>query len=286
MLSRKLIVTGDDFGLSVPINEAITKAHQTGILTTASLMVAAPAAADAISRARELPLLNVGLHLVIVSGTPCLSPAEIPDLINAQNELFSNPVTSGCKIFFLPKVRRQLAAEIRAQFEAFKKTGLRLDHVNAHKHLHLHPTVLDMIIQIGKEFDLKAVRVPDEPPLKALINNRKEWIQRYARWLFLKPLATRMRRQLKANNIQYNDFIYGLHDSGHMNVDKLIRILSHLSPGLTEVYSHPATQGQDNVDPAAAGYEFEDEYKALIHPRVRRTVDKFSIELTGFSDTH
>ena len=286
MLSRNLIVTGDDFGLSVPINEAITKAHQSGILTTTSLMVAAPAATDAIARARNLPSLNVGLHLVIVSGTPCLSPAEIPDLIDARNELSANPVTSGCKIFFLPKVRRQLEAEIRAQFEAFEKTGLRLDHVNAHKHLHLHPTVLDMIIQIGKEFGLKAVRVPDEPPLKALINNRKEWLQRYARWLFLKPLVTRMRQQLKANNLRHNDFIYGLHDSGHMNVDKLIRILSHLPVGLTEVYSHPATQGQDNIDPAASGYEFEAEYKALIHPRVRRTVDKFSIELTGFGDLH
>ena len=249
-------------------------------------MVAGPAAADAVSRARELPSLNVGLHLVVVAGTPCLPPAEIPDLVDDRNELSSNPVTSGCKIFFLPKVRRQLAAEIRAQFESFKKTGLRLDHVNAHKHLHLHPTVLDMIIQIGKEFDLKAVRVPDEYPLKALVSNRKDWMQRYARWLFLKPLVTRMRRQLTANRIHHNDFIYGLHDSGHMNIDKLIRILSHLPAGLSEVYSHPATQGQDNIDPDASGYEYEAEYKALIHPRVRRTVDKFSVELTGFGDLH
>ncbi|MBM2829675.1 MAG: hypothetical protein HW411_465 [Gammaproteobacteria bacterium] len=249
-------------------------------------MVAAPAATDAISRAKALPTLNVGLHLVLVSGRPCLSSAEIPDLIDEQEEFSSNPVASGFKMFFLPKIRRQLEAEIRAQFEAFKKTGLRLDHVNAHKHMHLHPTVLEMIIRIGKDYDLKAVRVPDEPPLDALIDNRKEKILRYARWLFLKPWVSRMKKHLRTNNIHYNDFVYGLHDSGHMNIDTLIRILSHLPAGLSEIYSHPATQLWDDIDPEADHYEYEAEYKALIHPRIKRMIDKFSIELIGFGNLH
>jgi len=187
-------------------------------------------------------------------------------------------------MFFLPGVRRQLEAEIRAQFEAFKKTGLRLDHVNAHKHMHLHPTVIDLIIRIGSDYGLRAIRIPEEPPLGALIKNRKEWLQRYARWLFLKPLVTGMKRKLQENNIHFNDFIYGLHDSGHMNIDTLIRILSHLPDGVSEVYTHPATEEPENIDPAAAAYEYEDEYKALLHPRVRRTIEKFSIELAGFGD--
>lgn len=286
MQSRKLIVTGDDFGLSVPVNEAIIKAHQSGILTTTSLMVSGPAAADAVSRAREFPSLHVGLHLVVVSGSPCLPPAEIPDLVDEHNELSSNPVTSGIKIFFLPHVRRQLEAEIRAQFEAFKKTGLRLDHVNAHKHVHLHPTILDMIIKIGKEYDLKAVRIPDEPPLRYLVNSRKESVRRYLRWFFQKPLVARMKKRLKANNILGNDYIYGLHDSGHMNLDTLIRILSHLPEGLSEIYFHPATGTWEGMEPGTDEYEFEAEYKALIHPRTKRTIEKFSIELTGFGDNY
>ena len=286
MQSRKLIVTGDDFGLSVPVNDAIIKAHQSGILTTASLMVSEPAAADAVTRARNLPGLNVGLHVVVAAGTPCLSPAEIPYLVDEHNKLPSNPVTSGIRIFFLPKVRRQLEAEIRAQFETFKKTGLRLDHVNVHKHLHLHPAILDMIIKIGREYDLKAVRIPDEPPLKSLINSRKENFQRYLRWMFLKPLVSRMRKRLQENNILGNDIIYGMHDSGHMNLDTLIRILPHLPAGLTEIYFHPATGTWDGRDPDTDDYEFEAEYKALIHPRTRRAIEKFSIELTGFGDNH
>lgn len=247
-------------------------------------MVSAPAATDAISRAKSLPNLNVGLHLVLVCGDACLPHSEIPDLADKQNKFSENSVVSGCRMFFLPRVRRQLAAEIRAQFDAFKKTGLRLDHVNAHKHMHLHPTVLDLIISIGSEYGLKAVRIPEEPPLAALINNRKEWLHRYARWLFLKPLVSVMKRKLRKNNIRFNDFIYGLYDSGHMNIDTLIRILSHLPAGLSEVYTHPATGHSENVDPAAVDYEYEAEYKALIHPRVKRTIEKFSIELASFGD--
>ena len=95
-------------------------------------MVSAPAAADAVSRARLSPDLNVGLHLVLVSGLSCLPHSEIPDLADKQNNFSTNPASSGFRMFFLPRVRRQLEAEIRAQFKAFKKTGLRLDHVNAH----------------------------------------------------------------------------------------------------------------------------------------------------------
>ena len=187
-------------------------------------------------------------------------------------------------MFFLPRVRRQLEAEIRAQFETFKKSGLRLDHVNAHKHMHLHPTVFDLIIRIGNDYGLKAVRIPAEPPLDALINSRYEWWRRHAWWWFLQPLVSRMKRKSRESNIHFNDFIYGLHDSGHMNVDTLIRILSHLPNGFSEIYSHPATGLPDEIVPAASDYEYEAEYKALIHPRVKRTLEKFSIELTGFGD--
>ena len=279
-----MIVTGDDFGLSIPVNEAIAKAHQNGILTTTSLMVAAPAVADAIDRAKSLPNLKVGLHLVLTSGRSCLTAVEIPDLVDSRQEFSKNQVTSGIKIFFLPRVKKQLTAEINAQFEVFKRTGLKLDHVNTHKHIHLHPTVLDLILRIGEDYGLTSVRLPDEPPLDALINSRKEKLYRYVRWLFLKPWVSIMKKRLDNNNIRHNDIIYGIHDSGHMNIDTLIRIISHLPDGLSEVYTHPATELWDTIETEAKDYEYEAEYKALIHPRIKRAVEKFSIRLTSFSE--
>src|SRR5213078_1596649 len=117
---RRLIVCADDFGRDIAINEAVEAASRDGILSCASLMVAAPAAADAVARARLLPGLRVGL-----------------------------------RYFFLPGVRRLLAAEIRAQFEAFRATGLALDHVNAHQHMHLHPVVARLIVEIGRSYGMR-----------------------------------------------------------------------------------------------------------------------------------
>jgi len=276
-------VTGDDFGLSIPVNEAVSQAHQKGILTSTSLMVAAPELDDAVARAKQLPDLNVGLHLVLSNGRSCLPATDIPDLVNADGEFSNKLVSSGIKMFFNASVKQQLKDEVRAQFEAFKATGLRLDHVNAHNHMHLHPAVFDAIIEIGKDYAMDAVRIPDEKPLQALIGSRKEKITRFAIWLLLKPFTSRMKKRLIENNIKYNTNIYGFHHTGHMNLDTLVRILPNLEDGLSEIYLHPATGPWADMDPAVKDYEFEAEYKALIHPRIKRIIEKFSIKLTSFN---
>ena len=126
-------------------------------------MVAAPAAADAVARAHRLALLRVGLHLVLIDGSPILSPDELDGLVDRDGRFDDNPLRAGLRFFFRPGARRHLAAEIRAQFEAFRATGLALDHVNAHKHMHLHPTVARLVVEIGRDYGLRAVRVPAEP---------------------------------------------------------------------------------------------------------------------------
>jgi hopanoid biosynthesis associated protein HpnK len=277
-------VTGDDFGLSVPVNEAVSQAHQKGILTSTSLMVTAPEVDDAVARAKELPELNIGLHLVLSNGHACLPASDIPDLVNADGEFSNKLVSSGIKMFFNASVKQQMKDEVRAQFEAFKATGLRLDHVNAHNHMHLHPTIFDAIIEIGKDYGMDAVRVPDEKPLKSLIDSTREKITRFASWLLLKPFTSRMKKRLIQNNIKFNTHVFGFHHSGHMNLDTLVRILPNLEDGLSEIYLHPATGQWDGIDPGAKDYEFEAEYKALIHPRIKRIIEKFSIELTSFKE--
>jgi hopanoid biosynthesis associated protein HpnK len=278
-----LIVTGDDFGLSTPVNDAIVKAHEKGILTTTSLMVSAPAAEDAIKRAKSLPDLNVGLHLVLSNGKSTLPASDLPGLAHADGNFDNNMVRSGLKMFFDAATKKQLENEVRAQFEAFKATGLKLDHVNAHNHMHLHPTVFDLIINIGKDYGVTAIRVPNEPPLESITKGSKDKILRQLRYLFFKPFVSRMKKQCEANNIKFNDTVYGFNDSGHMNIDTLIRIIPHIEDGITEIYMHPATERWEGIDPAAKDYEFEAEYKALIHARTIRTIEKFNIELTGFN---
>ena len=103
---KKLVVTGDDFGLAEPVNEAIVEAHRRGILTAASLMVGAGAAHDAVRRARGVPSLRVGLHLVVVEGRPVLPPEQVPDLVDKDGWFSRHLVRSGFRYYFNPSVRR------------------------------------------------------------------------------------------------------------------------------------------------------------------------------------
>src|SRR5262249_34986092 len=162
-----LIITGDDFGLAEPVNEAIEIAHREGILTSTSLLVSGPAVEDTRGRSRRLPQPRVGLHLALVEEHPVLGADAIPLLVGPDGRLPHDLVTAGFRFFFKPGIRRQLEAETRAQFAAFARTGLVLDHVNAHNHMHLHPTILGILLRVGREYGLRAVRVPYEPPLRS-----------------------------------------------------------------------------------------------------------------------
>ncbi len=254
-----MITTADDFGLSIGVNEAVQQAATHGILTSASLMVAGPQAADAVARARTTPSLAVGLHLVVIEGAPVLPREKIPDLVDEHGRFPSDQLRLGVDYFFRPKIRRQLAAEIRAQFEAFRATGLTLDHANAHKHMHLHPVVGRMMIDIGREFGLRAVRVPAEPA-----SGRAEALSAAAmrRWCAV------LRRQARRAGLLASDHVFGLTATGHMTPQYVRAVLAHLPPGLTEMYFHPASESDATLDALMPHYEHTAELLALLHTQV------------------
>lgn len=281
---RQLIVTGDDFGLAVPINEAIEEAHRHGILTTTSLMVGGVAAHDAVERAARMPSLKVGLHLVLVEGRPLLSPAIIPDLVDERGMFSTRLVKAGCKFFFRPGVTRQLEAETRAQFQAFKRTGLVLDHVNAHNHMHLHPTVLSTILKVGQDFGLRAIRLPYEPLLPSLFTCRERPVSCFLSWAFLFPWMRLLKFRAKQAGMECNDFVFGLHDSGHLTSAWFERIIQCLPDGVTEIYCHPATRRCQEIDETMADYEHEEELKALISPDIKAALASRGVQRLAFSE--
>ena len=281
---KKIIITGDDFGLAVPVNEAIVEAHVYGALTTASLMVGAGSAPDAVNKAKALPSLKVGLHIVLVEGNSILPPDAIPDLVNSRGEFSTHLVKAGFKYFFYPGIRKQLEAEIRAQFKKFQDTGLPLDHVNAHNHMHLHPTILRLIVKVGKEFGLKAVRLPNEPPIRSWKALEKGLASRVLSWIFLYPWLAVMKRVLRQAHIRYNDFLFGMADSGAMSLDLVLRFIQNLPPGVTELHFHPATRRCREIDETMPGYVHEDEYRTLTSRQLVKTLQDTGIRKIAFSD--
>jgi hopanoid biosynthesis associated protein HpnK len=225
-----------------------------------------------------MPSLRVGLHLVLVEGRPVLPPSQVPDLIDAAGNFRTDMARAGAAMFFLASVKRQLAAEIAAQFAAFRVTGLALDHVNAHKHFHLHPTIAALMLSIGRDFGLKAARVPLEP---AATLARVEPYKGSGVAALTRPFARGLRRRFARAGIASPDAVFGLAWSGAMTAPRLRGILEHLPEGLSEIYLHPATGAYPG---AAPGYAYAQERAALLDPGVIAATKVRDIRLGGFSD--
>lgn len=281
---KKIIVTGDDFGLALPVNEAIVEAHRAGVLTTASLMVGAEFCSDAVERAKQRPSLHVGLHLTLVEGRPVLAPHEVPDLVNDEGAFSTRLARAGFKFFFRPGIRSQLEAEIRAQYEKFCGTGFALDHVNAHNHMHLHPTILGLLLKVGKDYGLKAVRLPYEPPVLSWRASGKFLASRLTSWVFLWPWMARMKHTLRRAGVRCNDFLFGMTDGGSMTTELTVRLAGNLPTGTTEFCFHPATRRCNEIDRTMPFYRHEEEFKALTSPSLLQALNAARAQRIAFSD--
>ena len=239
-------------------------AFRTGVLRAASLMVSAPAAADAVARAHRLPGLRVGLHLVVIEGRATLPSAEIPLLVDQDGRFGTNPLRCGLRYFMRPGLRRQLRAEIAAQYRAFAATGLTLDHANAHKHLHLHPTIGRLLIACGRPHGLRRIRVPAEPPqvLRACGHSPGIGARLLHAWTSL------LRWQARRAGLTHDDQVFGLAWSGHMTADRVLRLLDYLPVGATEIYFHPATAQNMELSLLMPSYDQQGELAALCDPRL------------------
>lgn len=260
------------------MNEAIEQAHRSGILTATSLMVASPGAADAVERARRMPDLRVGLHLVLVEATPALPPEQIPDLVDERGSFRTDMAGLGLLISLSPRVQKQVTAEIAAQFEMYAATGLSLDHVNAHRHFHLHPYIASEMIRIGQRHGLRAMRVPYEPPLKTQAEPGRGLAS-----LIVVPWTMRMRAKSKRAGLVVPDAVFGLRWSGAMTAERVRHLIEALPPeGVFEIYAHPATE---NAFPGSApGYRYRDELAALTDPAVIAAAERSGFKRGGFSD--
>lgn len=270
---RRLIVNADDFGRSVSINKAVIRAHREGILTTASLMVNEPDCAEAVASATDNPTLGVGLHLALVCGRSALPPDKIPGLVNAQGEFSNNPVAVGVNYFFKRSLREQLRAEIHEQFARFRATGLPLDHVNGHLHMHLHPVVLKILMEAAEQFNIRHMRLTREPFWMdvPLARGRRLYRTVHAAIYFVLG-GWRAQSQLKQKHIRHAQRVFGLLQNDRVDTAYLRKLLAVLPEGDSELYSHPSLD------------KFRHEFEALVDSDIRATIQRLGIRLIRYQD--
>lgn len=269
---RRLIVNADDFGLSASVNTAVIRAHREGILTTASLMVNEPGAEEAVRLARENPRLGVGLHLTLLMGHSALPPEKIPGLVNARGEFSRSPVGVGMKYFFHRRLREQLRVEIRAQFERFHATGLVLDHVNGHLHLHLHPVVFDILMEEAERLGIRQLRLTRDCLARSRKMARGRWFYRVSHAAIYDWLSRRARPALTSRGIRHAQITFGLLQDARVDEEYILRLLPELPSGDSELYSHPSLD------------KFKHEFEALISVRVKARLAELGVPLIRYQD--
>jgi chitin disaccharide deacetylase len=227
----RLIVTGDDFGASSQVNQAIHRAYDCGLLQQASLMVTGPAVAEAVRIAKQCPGLTVGLHLTLCAGR-ALKPSQVTD---AKCALAASPLFAGLRYAIDPRLECDLAGEIAAQFTAFRRLGLGTGHWDGHCHLHLHPKVFGHAARTaGGDFSyVRLVRSPRPGNILEHVFNRLS--------------GHALRRLRDGPPVACADAVYGLRHSGRMNTENFLACVGAIRPGqLVEIYYHP---GAETVEP-------------------------------------
>jgi hopanoid biosynthesis associated protein HpnK len=270
--ARRLIVNADDFGRSHSINQAVVRAHREGILTAASLMVNEAASEEAVALARQNPELGVGLHLTLLCGHSALPVEKIPSLVNQRGEFTDRPVAAGFRYFFQQKLRGQLRDEIAAQFARFRATGLPLDHVNGHLHLHLHPVVFDLLMENTAAWGITHLRLTRDPFWFNARLAQGRWFYRASHAVIHHILSGRARPALRQKAIKHTRAVFGLLQNARVDEDYVMKLLASLPPGDSELYSHPSLD------------DFKHECDALISPHVKALVKAQGIQLIRYRD--
>ena len=223
---KQLILTGDDFGRSSAVNEAIERHHRSGLLTQASLMVHEAAVDEAVVIARRNPALCVGLHLTLCAGRAA-RPSAITD---EAGRFAASPALAGLRYAFDPRAAEPLGEEIAAQFARFRELGFPPTYVDGHTHLHLHPVVLRTLLgplAAGGFRMLRLVREPENFSPVALI---------------FRALSAAALPALDRLGVRAADRVFGLRDTGRMTGERLAHLLTRLPEGLSEIYFHPGTE--------------------------------------------
>jgi len=278
---RFAVINGDDFGFSAGVNAATIEAYKNGILTSTSLMVTAAAFDQAVQLARENPGLAVGLHLVVVCGKSALPPARVPHLVDDHGRFPHGPVLTGLRYQFSRAARRELREEIRAQLEKFAQTGLPLSHVDGHLHMHMHPVVFDILVEMSRYFPIRHIRAPkEETSISLRIDGSNRIAKMVTGWIFGK-LHHSGAAKLKRAGIDFSDRVYGLMASGGMTESYVLKLIPQMTGRRVEIYLHPAKEcpGESLNGPKGSGPA---ELETLLSPKVRAALVASGFQLATF----
>jgi hopanoid biosynthesis associated protein HpnK len=245
-------------------------------------MVAEPASLDGVARARDYPNLDVGLHLVCCNGRSVLPPHQLRGIVDDAGSFPRSEVRASLRYAFRRGVLDKLRAEFRAQFERHLSVVGYLNHVNGHHNLHLHPALIDIVLDLASEYRVPYVRLVREPVLTTLALARDHSARKLRDHVVFRWASARARRRMTSRQIGANDLTFGFHQTGRLTEGYVLGVLARLrNKTVTEFYFHPA---MDPADGTQTRKKQATEVQILTGTNVRAALARFNITLTSFRE--
>jgi hopanoid biosynthesis associated protein HpnK len=286
-MAKLLVVNADDFGLSPGINEGIIEGFEKGILTSASIIVNAPAFEQAVKFAHAHEALGIGVHLNVLRGKAVLPPAEIPSLVDPSGRFLRNPISLCCDILRRRVDLDHLNAEFSAQIERAFEAGLRLTHLNSEKHVHMYPPIFAQVVNLAEKYGIRAVRwTGQHPGAQDLL-----WLNRRCYKDLLVSLCAKLCRKPRGGGtVISNDYFYGLLETGSLTAEVFRSIVPQLKDGVTEIMCHPGYVGQDleaafrTMGTSSLVASRALELQTVTDPSLRVDIDAAGVRLIHYGD--
>jgi chitin disaccharide deacetylase len=283
---KRLIINADDFGFTRGVNRAVVRAFKTGIVTSTTIMANGEAFEDAVGLALANPGLGVGCHLAVVGGLPVAPAADVSSLVDSGGVL---PRTLTSLMFKLARgsvPTEELTSEFRAQLERVAQSGIKLTHLDTHKHSHTHPRVMKALVLAAAEFGIKCVRNPFESPFSLKRPSPlSDWsyLKQYALSAAISPGAILFKRLARKNGLKTPDRFFGVKVTGMLDSSAIRSIMESLGDGTAELMCHPGEYDAD-LERAHTRLKRERarELEALCDPKLRRLAEEQGIELINY----
>ncbi|MDQ2833414.1 MAG: ChbG/HpnK family deacetylase [Acidobacteriota bacterium] len=240
-MALRLIINADDFGLTPGVNRAIAELHQANVLTSATLMATGAAFDDAVAIAHANPTLGVGCHIVLVDGIPVLPSDHIPTLVSGDGKTFRPSLSDFVKALYSGSIREEeIEREAIAQIENLQRAGIRITHLDTHKHTHLFPAVTRPLLRAAERCSIRALRNPFEPKWNLALGHGSTL--RRLQVKILSRLKPHFEQQpaIRARKVLTTEGTLGITSTGQLDASALRDILHALpAHGTFELCCHP-----------------------------------------------
>lgn len=246
-MAKKLIINADDYGLSEDANKAIIECFTRGAVTDMSLLAVGDSFEHAVRLAKENNINKIGAHLVMTEAFKPLTPVK-----------FSKTYISFLIKYFIGLIKKdEIYREFKNQVSKIKKEGFVITHFDSHHHIHMIPGILKIVIKLMKEEGIAHVRFPLEK-----INIFRKLLDPAAviRNLLLLSMCCLSGRLFDEHGVKHNDYFKGHARALRLTKKDLMRAISDLKEGLTELGCHPRNSEEETT--VLCDKDVSDEIKA------------------------